>query len=643
MATIHEESRIQQSLPSAESPAAEPEFQDFDRSNHQPGPRVLRTRSGWGGKVLVLLVVLGGLGVAGYMAWPQIAGALGGSEQATTAALHTVDREDLRVTIPDDGEVESASNVDVKCRVAGGSTILWIVPDGTIVTEGQEIVRLDQAAIEDLYNTQKGVYSTALAAHIKAGEDYEAAAIAVDEYVKGTFLKELQTIESQITVAQQNLSSAQDLLEHTERMVRKNFATPLQLEADQFAVDRAKIDLKTAEITRSALVDFTKPKTVKTLEATRDAAAALRDSAAANLALEEAKLKRLESQLKNCVIIAPQSGMVVYANEQSRRSNTQTNIEEGASVLDGRTILRIPDLTSMQVKVTIHESRIDQIRIGMPAQIKIGDRDPMMGHVLSISNQPENANWFSANVKEYATVVKIEGESSGLKPGMTAIVDIEIADLKDVLTVPVSAVVEQRGRFYAWVHTAKGPERRPLLLGLTNDKKIEIRDGLSEGEMVYLNPRAAVVEAREELPEETQGATPGGPAETPSGGGPPGSDAGTAGPGATSASPAGGPSGGPGGPAGADRAGGPAGPGGPGGPGGRRPGFSFADMDKNSDGKLTVEELPERMQEYFSNIDSNGDGSIDQKELTEMRNRMRAAGAGGPGGPGGGPGRPGGP
>lgn len=624
MATIHEESRTQQS-----KPAAEAVFED--RSGRDSSPRPL-SRGGRGGKLAVLFVLLGGLAVAGYFAWPQISGAFGGSEDRVTAALHTVQRGDLRVTISDDGDVESASNVDVKCQVAGGSTILWIVEDGTIVEAGDEIVRLDQATLEDQFNTQKGVYETAVAAHIQARETFGAAQIAVQEYIEGTFQKELQTYESQITVAEQNLRSAQDLLEHTERMVRKNFATPLQLEADQFAVKRAELDLETAKLAKATLVDFTKLKMVKELEAARDAAEATLRSAEANLALEKAKLDRLEEQLKNCIITAPQGGMVVYANERSRRSESAA-VEEGAAVRDRQTILRIPDLTNMQVKVTVHESRIDQIRIGMPAEVRIGDRDVMRGEVITIANQPESTNWFSANVKEYATTVKIDGQMQGLKPGMTAVVDIEIADLQDVLVVPVSVVVEQRGKFYAWVHTPEGPKRRELLLGLTNDKLIEIRDGLAEGEQVYLNPRAAVEEASED--QQPREARSPGAEQTPAGEESPDA-AGAAGAGPTAGGPG---AGGPGASSGAPGAGPAAGPGeaGPGGPGpGGRPQFSFSESDADGDGKLSSDEAPEWMQNAFDRIDANSDGFVDQAELAEMRSRMRAAGGGrGPGGPGG--------
>jgi collagen type III alpha len=59
-------------------------------------------------------------------------------------------------------------------------------------------------------------------------------------------------------------------------------------------------------------------------------------------------------------------------------------------------------------------------------------------------------------------------------------------------------------------------------------------------------------------------------------------------------------------------------------------------MDKNEDGKITKDELPERMQNMFSRLDTDGDGSLDKKELESMATRMR--GRGQPAGPGAGQG-----
>src|SRR6266481_1665601 len=74
-----------------------------------------------------------------------------------------------------------SSNIEVKCRVAGGSTILWIVDDGKIVEEGEEIVRLDTSAIDDKLNSQRITYEKALATFIQARGEVEAAKVAVQE------------------------------------------------------------------------------------------------------------------------------------------------------------------------------------------------------------------------------------------------------------------------------------------------------------------------------------------------------------------------------------------------------------------------------------------------------------------------------
>src|SRR5262245_52850630 len=99
-------------------------------------------------KLVFLVVVLGGLAWAGVAVY---SGTLGPGKNGgeSGALLYKAGRNPLQVIVTSEGNVESASNLEVKCRVAGGSTILWIVEDGKIVEEGEEIVKLDTSAIED--------------------------------------------------------------------------------------------------------------------------------------------------------------------------------------------------------------------------------------------------------------------------------------------------------------------------------------------------------------------------------------------------------------------------------------------------------------------------------------------------------------
>lgn len=604
-------------------------------------------KSGAGGTVvfLLLLVLLIGGGAFAYSA-------IFGDEESGQnegALLYTVAKNDILVTVTEDGNVESASNVDVKCSVSGGSTILWIVEDGTTVSEGDEIVKLDTANLEDQLNTQKMNYERAMATRIQATEDFEASKLSVREYEEGTYIEELKKAEAEIRIAQENHRSSENVFNYTKKMVRKGFATALQREADQFAVERAQLDLEAAQTRKKVLEEFTKQKALKDLEAKREAAAAKARADEAAFDLEQVRLERLKKQMENCVIKAPQNGMVVYANDGGRSrfgGSQEIQIEEGAMVRERQALIRLPDLTQMQVKVTVHESKVDLLKRGMPARIVIQDVD-YKGKVVSVANQPEPTSFFSANVKEYATIVAIEGEATDLRPGMTAHVEILVADLQDVLTLPISSVVDQRGGYFCWVKTKDGYRKQEVELGRTNDKSVHVITGVEAGDEVVRNPKSVIDEATKEVPEEDtgrdrsqfgegdtesesagdntqrpernrRGPPSGGP---PSGGGQPGAGASAGG---GSGRPSGGASGG----------------------GLELPesGKAYiAKYDKDADGKVAQTELDERSQQsaqfWFSRVDTDGDGSLDETEADAMIERFksfRSSGGGSGGTPGGG-------
>ena len=584
------------------------------------------------------VVILAGLAAAGFA---KLAGTLG-SSTGDRLLTHTVAKGELLITITEDGNLESANNKDIKCEVAGGSTILSIVEDGKLVEKGEELVRLDSSQLEEQISQQKITREKAAAAYIQAEKDYNVAVIAVKEYLEGTFRKEVQDLQAQITITLENLRSAENTLRHTERMFRKGYVSPLQRETQEFAVQRAQLELDSAQTAKEVLEKFTKAKMMEDLQSKRDIAEAKKKSEKASLELEEGRLLRLEAQLDRCVVYASQDGMAVYANQTSRRrmGSQQPQIEEGAMVREQQTLFRLPDLSQMQVKVAVHESKVDQLRPRMRARIRIQDQQ-YHGEVGSIANQPEAGGFFSANVKEYATVVRLDGDQKGVKPGMTAEVEILVAHLKDVLMLPVAAVVEQRGKFYCWVKRGENTERRPLVLGLSNDKFVEVTDGVTVGDEVVLNPRAVVADARDEGDEEEAldveknfGAASNAEQQRPgrSGdnrGGRPSSQ----GPRAEREPP---------GPPGSGHPG-PATPPGTGPPrtGGQRSRGGMMQMDTDGDGKISRSEAPERMQGFFDKLDGNKDGFIDAAEINAMQQRYGQGG----GRPGGGPpgsGRPGG-
>jgi RND family efflux transporter MFP subunit len=561
-----------------------------------------------------LLLLVGLLAIAGVVVFTTVGSRLvNDTPVAGNYLTEKARKTDLIVSIVEDGTLESSHNTDIKAEVQGGSTILWIIPDGSMVKKGDELARLDSAPLQEKIDLQRIAFEKAKALMIEAEKNFQSAKIAVNEYVEGTFVQQLQTLKVTATVAKENLESARNALQFTNRMHRKGYVTTLQRDAQAFAVERAALDLDVAETAITVLEKFTKPKTLVGLESARDSAEAKMASEKAAFELENDRLKKLEVELEKCLIIAPADGMVVYANqEQERRSSTQSSmVEEGALVRERQTIIRLPDLSQMQVKCTVHESKVDRLRRGMRARIKVQDRE-FQGIVTSVASQPEPSNWFSGNVKEYAAVVAIESDPAGLRPGMTAAVEILVDNLKHVLSVPVQALVAQKGKFFCWVSGPTGPERREIELGLGNNTRIEVVKGLEEGDLVLLNPLESVAEARDEEHDEEAvdvKARFGGdkPANLPNIG----------------------PSRGEGG-------------GDDGGAKKKRSGFNLMQFDKDKDGKVSQDEAPEQMKNFFGQIDGNSDGFLDAKELSEARRRMQERmqqGGGGPpgGGPGGGP------
>ncbi len=184
-----------------------------------------------------------------------------------------------------------------------------------------------------------------------------------------------------------------------------------------------------------------------------------------------------------------QSGMVAYYVEANRWGQS-TSIAEGVAVRERQPILSIPNLSYMQVKTAVHESVVDRVKSGLHATIRLDafpDRH-YEGAVQSVAVLPDPGGWLSSDTKVYNTVVTIDEQVDQIKPGMTAVVEMHIDLLHDVLCVPVQAVIQRGEVTWCYVLVNRVPEQRPVVVGKTNDKFVEICEGLSEGDVVVLNP-----------------------------------------------------------------------------------------------------------------------------------------------------------
>ena len=130
-------------------------------------------------------------------------------------------------------------------------------------------------------------------------------------------------------------------------------------------------------------------------------------------------------------------------------------IREGATVRERQSIITIPDMTKMSVRVKIHESYIKKIKKGQKARITV-DAFPdtvLDGEVTKVGVLPDSQNrWMNPDMKVYLTTITINGTNDWLKPGMSAKVEILANCLSDVVYVPGAGGFARRkaNRFATW-------------------------------------------------------------------------------------------------------------------------------------------------------------------------------------------------
>ncbi|MCR9197603.1 MAG: hypothetical protein NXI04_03065 [Planctomycetaceae bacterium] len=415
-------------------------------------------------------------------------------ETKTSMLTHRISRGRLVVSVTEQGTLESSNNTEIKCLVRGFSTVTYVVPTGTVVEAGQELVRLDTKVIEEQYSLTKTNTYIAQATLAETKANVEKARIAIEAYEKGRFRSQLQTLEKDLAAHKRNLRTARRMRERSETLFRQGYVTELEVESNAFTVTQAELELKVKETEISALKEFTRQMEMETLNGNLTASKSKLAADEAGLAMEVKRRDRAEQELQDCIIRAEKSGLVIYPSAASWKSTP--DIAEGATVRKDQVLLLMPDLSQMQVKVGIHESVVERVQAGSRAIVTLPDRT-LEARVSKVATVTRPAGWWTGNVVKYDTIIELP-EESGLKPGMSAEVEVIMAVHEDVLTMPVAAVVETEEGDFCWVQTDKGPTRRILELGDSNDVFVEVKAGLNEGEDVVLNPVALIEQARED-------------------------------------------------------------------------------------------------------------------------------------------------
>jgi HlyD family secretion protein len=344
---------------------------------------------------------------------------------------------------------------------------------------------------------------------IAAKVETALAELDLEKYQKGDYPAETTKQKGQIRLKEKDFEEAKNKLENFRQLMKKGFKSSELVRIQETVVAQTQLDYETALLELkvkekydykrkttefSAKADQAKKKVdqaIATAKAQMSKARSEYEAAQATSDIEQQQLKDFLKQKDKTTILAAQEGIVAYANESWYDSSRQ--IREGATVWPRQKIFSLPDMSKMQVKVNIHESLIKKIKVGQKAEIRIESFPSILfsGSVTKVSQLADSTRpWMSGGVKQYPTIVTLDSLlAQDVKPGMTAEAKVMVGELDNVLLVPVQAVAEHMGEFYAFLDRPGGIERRKVKVGENNETHVQILDGLKEGDLVTLDAR----------------------------------------------------------------------------------------------------------------------------------------------------------
>jgi multidrug efflux pump subunit AcrA (membrane-fusion protein) len=384
--------------------------------------------------------------------------------------LHAVKKEKLQVTIVERGNLESAENNEIICKVkarAQGSTnaatIRWVIEDGSPVSKGERVMELDDSGLQDLLTAQQITVETARGNWLKAEEDYkitlstnesaiatqvlaiEVNQLTLDEYVQGTYVQNRTDFEGKVTMATSDKSMWEERAAWSERMSRpgRQYVTTAQAEADHARLLSSGITLKNLEKQLEVLDKYTLQKNKADYQGKIDEAKraldrakkeatskelqadVTRSVAKATYEKELAKMRDYESEIAKCIITAPQSGMVVYyVDERTQRGmGQQSIIAQGETVREGQKLMKIPNLSKMVVEAKVHEAMVPRVRADVTRRTEFtnfvhGGRlltPDLFGGLLAYASFDDMRTEFKEGHRSAETEVMVPGQSSSVR------------------------------------------------------------------------------------------------------------------------------------------------------------------------------------------------------------------------------------
>ena len=398
-------------------------------------------------KTWIALIVILVLAIAG-------AALLSGDAESETAELLvSPEKGPFQVAVTATGELRAKNSVEIYGpREAQRAqiyemTILRLIPEGTLVKKGDFVAELDKSALNSkIQETQN----------------------------------ELQIAESQFT--QTMLDTALTLSEARDNLVNLQYA----MEEARLSMEKSAFEPPTTQ--RQEEINFEKAEraysqAIKNYDTKVEQAVAQMAEVGAERQKAANSYNDFLSLAQNFTIMAPENGMLIYDRDWSGRKLTQG----GTVRVWDPVVATLPDLSVMESITYVNEVDIQKVKVGQHVVLGL-DADAskkLTGTVQSVANIGEQDPNSDAKVFEVAIVVN--EQDSTLRPAMTTSNTIVVAEVKDVMHVPLECIHTADSLNFVYVKRGSSVERREIKLGLMNENEAIVEAGVTSDDQLYLS------------------------------------------------------------------------------------------------------------------------------------------------------------
>jgi RND family efflux transporter MFP subunit len=474
---------------------------------------------GW----IVLILVIG---LAASRRW-LVSNRAEASAGTSTSTRCKAARGDLHIVVEENGYLTAKDNVKISPKFKGSGTITVLVEEGKSVVPGDVLIEFDKTVLEqqisELENSlvQYEIELEAAKANLeiqerdnlatieKAELALQMAGLNLERYEQGDAPNELRKLNLATEKALSELERAKERFRQVPELVEQGFLTRIQEEEERIKLREAEINnenaMKDLELHNTYTTRMErKKKETEVKDAERELENA-RKKADINLKEKQAALAQRERQVQSTksrldqqrtelghyTIKAENPGIVHYGDPD--QPWWREEIKVGSNVYQGRTLITIPDLTTMQVLLQVHEADIDKIKMDSPVVVTIDARkgESFTGKITEIASVATSTNWADESNKTFKVEVTLDSATSELRAGITAKAEIAVETLPDVLYVPIHAIVPEGDKHLAFVVQGSATEERAVKIGKNNARHVQVLEGLAEGdELLLYDPRS---------------------------------------------------------------------------------------------------------------------------------------------------------